>query len=150
MEKSGGKSMEKYMTDLIESMREKLTKEIEGDKETTEIQTTFYNYLCNQTEESLVRGILKEDRTIKGAEKYCISQAFEQRQGNGAMVSHITVYKWVKEYFMLEELPENIRPVPAVVQQTNISKSTAPSVTKQTPKKQEQEEQIDLFEGMEF
>ena len=62
----------------------------------------------------LVLGILKEDRTIAGAEEFVFENARKQATrmngGMGAMVDDVTVYGWVRDYFTMEKLPQKEKP----------------------------------------
>lgn len=88
---------------------DKMLKEM--SKEHSPYQDAFHNWLCTQLDDAeLVSGILKEDRTITGAEEYVFGKAKEQATkmngGMGVMVDDATVFGWVRDYFTLEKLPE--------------------------------------------
>lgn len=81
-----------YLTSQLtiqEQALEKMLKELETEPNNR--LEAIQDWLCQQTDKDLLTGILKEDRTLKGAEAYCIQKAYEIRNGNGAMASHITV-----------------------------------------------------------
>ncbi|MFS1200883.1 Cas9 inhibitor AcrIIA9 family protein [Enterococcus faecalis] len=120
---------------------EKMLKELETDHDST--LEVVHNWLCRQTDEALFLGILKEDRTLKGAMTYCIGKAQEQsKDQSSAMVADEVVFSWIKEYFLLEKLPET--KAVGKVTTTNKKKPTKKSETK--PERKEVDEQIDLFE----
>lgn len=120
---------------------EKMLKELETEHDNT--VEYIHNWLCKQNDESLFQGILKEDRTIKGAVTYCMGKAKEQAQNHSsAMVADEVVFSWVKEYFLLEKLPET--KVVGKVTTTAKKKSTKKSETK--PERKEVDEQMNLFE----
>lgn len=130
--------------DLKQQALDKLLKEMLGEHTTTE--DIIHNWLCEQEEEALWKGILKEDRSIKQAVQYCIEQAFELGSKQQAlMLDNETGFKWVREYFLLEK-----------VELTGLARgfmAPPPTPTKPktlTPKKVEKKqeggiEQIDLF-----
>uniref|UniRef100_UPI0006615A67 Cas9 inhibitor AcrIIA9 family protein n=1 Tax=Enterococcus sp. 255_ESPC TaxID=1579344 RepID=UPI0006615A67 len=119
----------------------KMLKELETDHDST--LEVVHNWLCRQTDEALFLGILKEDRTLKGAMTYCIGKAQEQsKDQSSAMVADEVVFSWIKEYFLLEKLPET--KVVGKVTTTAKKKSTKKSETK--PERKEVDEQMNLFE----
>lgn len=88
-----------------EQALEKMLKELETEHDDT--VEYIHNWLCKQNDESLFQGILKEDRTIKGAVTYCMGKAKEQAENQtSAMVPDEVAFNWIKEYFMLDKLPE--------------------------------------------
>lgn len=92
---------------------DKMLKEM--SKEHSAYQDSFHTWLCTQMDDAeLVLGILKEDRTIAGAEEFVFENARKQATrmngGMGAMVDDVTVYGWVRDYFTMEKLPEKEKP----------------------------------------
>lgn len=92
---------------------DKMLKEM--SKEHSAYQDSFHNWLCTQMDDAeLVSGILKDDRTIAGAEKFVFGKAKEQATkmngGMGVMVDDATVFGWVRDYFTMEKLPEKEKP----------------------------------------
>lgn len=92
---------------------DKMLKEM--SKEHSAYQDSFHNWLCTQMDDAeLVLGILKEDRTIAGAEEFVFENARKQATrmngGMGAMVDDVTVYGWVRDYFTMEKLPQKEKP----------------------------------------
>lgn len=82
---------------------EKMLEEMKQEHSDTE--DCIHTWLCQQQDEKLFQGILKEDRTIKGAVMYCLSEAKKQAGTNqSAMVSDEVVFSWVREYFLLEKV----------------------------------------------
>ena len=87
----------------------------ERSKEHSAYQDSFHTWLCTQMDDAeLVLGILKEDRTIAGAEEFVFENARKQATrmngGMGAMVDDVTVYGWVRDYFTMEKLPQKEKP----------------------------------------
>lgn len=96
---------------------DKMLKEM--SKEHSAYQDSFHNWLCTQMDDAeLVSGILKEDRTIAGAEEFVLDKAVKQAARmnsggplvKGAMIDSITVFGWVRDYFTMEKLPQKEKP----------------------------------------
>ena len=96
---------------------DKMLKEM--SKEHSAYQDSFHTWLCTQMDDAeLVSGILKEDRTIAGAEEFVLDKAVKQATRmnsggqlvEGAMIDSITVFGWVRDYFTMEKLPEKKKP----------------------------------------
>lgn len=89
--------------DLKQQALDKLLKEMLEEHTATE--DSIHNWLCEQEEEALWKGILKKDRSIKQAVQYCIQKAYELRKNQQAlMFDNETVFKWVRDYFLLEKV----------------------------------------------
>ncbi|MCI3027715.1 PcfK-like family protein [Desemzia sp. C1] len=101
------------MTEVKQKALEKMLDEMNGEH--TGAEDTVHNWLCDQNDEKLFEGILKKGRSIKGAMKYCISEASKQKSGNAAMVDDKRVFSWVREYFTAEKEPEIVADVAAEV-----------------------------------
>ena len=74
----------------------------------TPTEDAIHNWIVdNQEDDELISGILTHlDRTIKNAMRYCIRKASKSdyKNGQGAMVDDDTVFSWVKEYFISDEV----------------------------------------------
>jgi phage protein len=74
----------------------------------TPTEDAIHNWIVDhQEDDELIAGILTHlDRTIKDAMAYCIRKASKSdyREGQGAMVDDDTVFSWVKEYFISDEV----------------------------------------------
>lgn len=74
----------------------------------TPTEDAIHNWIVDhQEDDELIAGILKHlDRTIKDAMAYCIRKASKSdyKNGQGAMVDDDTVFSWVKEYFISDEV----------------------------------------------
>ncbi|OTN90621.1 hypothetical protein A5810_002791 [Enterococcus faecium] len=82
---------------------EKMLEEMKEKHSDTEV--CIHSWMCQQQEDELSQGVLKKDRTIKGAVAYCLSQAKKQAGKNqSAIVSDEVVFAWVREYFVLEKV----------------------------------------------
>lgn len=124
---------------------EKMLKEMK--KKHTPTEDVIHNWLCDQEDEELFKGILKDDRSIKGSVQYCSSKASEIKNGNCAMVDDTTVFGWVREYFISDEV--KVKPVAAKVQTSKKAQAAAATSKKKTSKKEVNEGlQIDLFDSL--
>lgn len=74
----------------------------------TPTEDAIHNWIVDhQEDDELIAGILTHlDRTIKDAMGYCIRKASKSdyKNGQGAMVDDDTVFSWVKEYFISDEV----------------------------------------------
>lgn len=107
------------MNNLKVKALDKMLEEMNGEH--TGAEDAIHNWLCDQNDEKLFEGILKKERSIKGALKYCISEASKQKSGNAAMVDDQTVFSWVREYFISDKELEIVADVSAEVT-TSVSK----------------------------
>ena len=112
---------------------DKLNEEMNSEHSPSE--DIFHNWLCEQmeTDDELVHGVLKSDRTIKGALKYCSSKAIKLKTDNVA------------------DKVEIKKSVPAKVvtstKQNVVSKTKKPvSKNQNLPQKENFEEQLTLFD----
>ena len=121
---------------------EKMLKEMEQEHTSTE--DAIHNWLCNQDDDELFKGILKDDRSINGAIGYCAKRAKDQSSGNAAMIDDPTVYEWVIEYFTADKV--DVKPIPVKVVKTGAtSKSKPKAEVKKWSKKKP-----DVNEGLQF
>lgn len=100
---------------------------IEMNEKHSGAEDAIHNWLCDQEDELLFEGILKVDRSIKGAIKYCTSQASKQKNGNVAMIDNETVFGWVKKYFITKKVAKSSEKVTAEV----ISSESIPKMEKE-------------------
>lgn len=112
---------------------DKMLKEM--NEKHTSAEDAIHNWLCDQDDDELMQGILKEDRTIKGAVKYCASKAHKMKDGNVAMVDDQTVFKWVREYFTKKTVKK---------QKVNATVATSTSKPKKENKSKKKEEPVQM------
>lgn len=132
-----------YLEKLQEQALEKMLKELETEHDNT--VEYIHNWLCKQNDESLFQGILKEDRTIKGSVTYCMGKAQEQaekRPNAMVMVTDEVAFSWIKEYFILEKLPE----MKAIGKVVTTAKKKPSKKEESKPQRKEVDEQVKLFE----
>ncbi|EEQ0086029.1 hypothetical protein HCU44_000995 [Listeria monocytogenes] len=110
-------------------------------------EDVIHNWLCTQEEEAIFEGIMKDDRSISGAVKYCSSRASKHQEEGVAMIDDKTVFSWVKKYFISEKVPKSS--IKATVKSTAAKPEKAKVKAKKKPKKttmQEGYEQLDLLD----
>ncbi|EAE9328144.1 hypothetical protein BWG24_04090 [Listeria monocytogenes] len=113
-------------------------------------EDAIHNWLCTQEEEAVFEGIMKDDRSIKGAVNYCSSRASKHQADGVAMIDDKTVFSWVKKYFISEKVPKSS--VKATVKATETKPETAKVKAKKKTKKtkkttaHEGYEQLDLLD----
>ncbi|EAD8741635.1 hypothetical protein A5511_13200 [Listeria monocytogenes] len=110
-------------------------------------EDVIHNWLCTQEEEAIFEGIMKDDRSISGAVKYCSSRASKHQAEGVAMIDDKTVFSWVRKYFISEKVPKSS--VKATVKSTATKPEKAKVKAKKKPKKttmQEGYEQLDLLD----
>lgn len=134
------------MIDTKNKALEKMLEEM--NKKHTPSEDAIHNWLCDQEDEELLNGVLKEGRTIKGAMQHCMAEASKQRVGNAAMIDDPTVFSWVRRYFTDDSVPKNQNEIKAEVVSTETKKEKRKS---RKPKKEKAElidegEQLSLLD----
>ena len=130
---------------MINDAHEKLLTEMnENDNPAIE---NIHVYLNQSMDDHLAIKILNEEKTIKEAFKYVVSKAKEQANGSAsAMVSKETVYEWVKEFYLNDDI--KVKKATKEVKKKTTNKKSTISVqqSKKTSKVKDNEyEQISLF-----
>ena len=92
------------MSKLKEKALSKMLEEM--NNEHTPVEDAIHNWLCNQDDEKILLGILRKDRSIKGAVMYMASLAKQSIVGNMAVVDDATGLGWVRDYFIIETIEE--------------------------------------------
>ena len=130
---------------------DKMLKEMEKDHSPTE--DVIHNWLCNQEDQELFTGILKEGKSIKNSLSFCASKArAQQTSGSVAMVDYSTVFGWIREYFLSdgpEPKPTNVKVKSLAADKPKV-KPEAPKPAKNDFKKKSksigEENQLSLFD----
>ncbi|HEM4717504.1 TPA: hypothetical protein U1137_000520 [Streptococcus suis] len=137
------------MANLKQQALDKMLKEMEQEHSPSEDR--IHNWLCEQEDDELFQGVLKEGYTIKAALKYVSNKAREFAQNGMACILDETVFEWVREYFLSNSKVENIRQVPVEPvkkekpkKQEKIEKATASKPAK--PEKGVVENQMSIFD----
>jgi len=109
----------------------------------------IHNWLCDQTDDTLFENICQDGKTIKAAFKYCVKNAYKNKENNCAMIADSVVFGWVVDYFN-SDLKEVKSSVTASIITSNDKK---PETNKESPKinvkssqKKADFERINLFE----
>ncbi|WP_159641637.1 hypothetical protein [Erysipelothrix anatis] len=99
----------------IELAHEKMLEEMKSDL--GPVGERLHVWLCNQEDEILIDGILKSDRTIKGATEYCYAQGAKaaQRFGNHGVFNNTPEWEFemATKYFTSETIdPKELKKWP--------------------------------------
>ncbi len=78
---------------------EKLLAEVSVPHDTT--TDILHNWVCDQDNDAIYKGIVEQDKTIKDVIAYCGKKAKKAAESGAsmAMVDEDTVFGWVSEYF---------------------------------------------------
>lgn len=137
---------QKALDKMLEEMNEKHTP----------TEDIIHNWICDQEDEELFKGILKEGKTINGAVKYCAAQAQKQKTGNMAMIDDATVFSWIRKYFVSGKVKEekvdarvevSTEPKEDKITATN-SRKRRPDPRDKKQKSKDEELQLSLFDSL--
>lgn len=133
------------MADIRKTAFAKMLKEMQEKHSGAE--DAIHNWLCDQDDETLLQGILKEGHTIKGAMQYCVSQAEKQKTGNAAMIDDQTVFSWVRKYFVsVEQIETGNTQAVVTVGATPDPKAKTERKRKETKANPQEQEQLSLLD----
>lgn len=71
-----------------------------------------HNWICDQEDEELFKGILKERYSLKCALSHAKEKARKFAENGVACIDDATVFRWVREYFISNSQVSNIEQVP--------------------------------------
>lgn len=91
----------------------------------------IHNWICDQEDEELFQGILKERYSLTCALKYAKEKARNFAENGVACIDDETVFGWIRDYFISNSKVSNIEQVPVE------------SIKKEKPQNS-QEEKIDV------
>ena len=120
------------MNEIKEKALAKLLEEMKKDHGPAE--DAIHNWICDQEDEELFQGILKERYSLKCALKYAKEKARKFAEDGVACIDDNTVFGWVREYFISNSKVSNIEQVP--VEPVKKNKADKP--------KNSQEEKVDV------
>ncbi|MXQ49540.1 hypothetical protein GRB29_09225 [Streptococcus pneumoniae] len=130
------------MLDVKQKALDKMLREMNKDHSPAE--DAIHNWISDQNDERLFKGVLDEKKSIKEALKYCANQAQKIKVNNCAMVDDKTVYGWVYKYFT-----GKIHKVDLVQASVTVGQEPKKPTVKKTRKtKYEVDGQLDLFGGL--
>lgn len=135
------------MSKLKEKALSKMLEEM--NNEHTPVEDAIHNWLCNQDDEKILLGILRKDRSIKGAVMYMASLAKQSIVGNMAVVDDATGLGWVRDYFIIETIEETKELHFEVKSAAKKSEKTVNKKHKPKTSFAVDEEQISLFDDLE-
>ncbi|EDN8094805.1 Cas9 inhibitor AcrIIA9 family protein [Listeria monocytogenes] len=127
-----------------EKALEKMLDEMNGIHSGAE--DVIHNWLCDQEEQAIFEGVLKKDRSIKGAVKYCSSRASKHQHEGVAMIDDETVFSWVRKYFISEKVPKNSTKTTVKTTAEKLKPKQKPKPKQKEEKSQEGFEQLDLLD----
>lgn len=133
--------MQSVLSKTKERALAKMLKEM--NKDHTHAEDSIHNWICEQNDDELFAGILKEHKSIKQAMQYCISQARKESSGNSAMVDDNTVFGWIRDYFINDDIKVDNK-VSAKVTTGSKTKKTKPKTKKKTETKKKIEKSEEL------
>ncbi|MGM8140065.1 Cas9 inhibitor AcrIIA9 family protein [Enterococcus italicus] len=121
----------------------------EMNEEHTGSEDRIHNWLCDQNDDQLLSGILKDGKSIRKAIEFCSDKARALAVQGVAIVDDGEVYKWVHEYFTTEpakkvKTKNRKKDLDKEIQEVR-SKNEGSTVTK-TRKKVDQGEQLSLLD----
>lgn len=130
---------------MIEEANNKLLKEMESNSNPS--IDNIHVYLNQNMDDHLASKVLNEEKTIQEAFKYVFSKAKEQANGStSSMVPKETVYEWVKEFYLNDDI--KVKKATKEAKKKAINKKVTSNVqqSKKSSKVKDNEyEQISLF-----
>jgi hypothetical protein len=83
---------EKALSKMLTEMNEKHSPAIDR----------IHNWLCDQDDEELYQGIMKDGKTIHGGFAFAKSKAQKEAKDGVACIEDETVFGWIRDYFTTE------------------------------------------------
>ena len=138
-------------SDIKQQALDKMLKEM--NQEHSPSEDRIHNWICEQDDDELFQGILKDGYTIKCSLDYAKGKAREFANNGVACIDDNTVFGWIREYFLSNSKLENIKQVPVesvkkVNDKLNVVRVTEPKPTKKKIKKEKGvvETQMSIFD----
>lgn len=138
-------------TDIKQQALDKMLEEM--NQEHSPSEDHIHNWICEQDDDELFQGILKDGYTIKYSLDYAKGKAQEFAKNGVACIDDETVFGWVREYFLSNSKLENIKQVPVesvkkVNDKLNVVKAADPEPAKKKVKKEKGvvETQMSIFD----
>lgn len=98
------------MNDIKEKALAKLLEELNQPHDAA--LDRVHNWICDQEDEELFKGILKERYSLKCALSHAKEKARKFAENGVACIDDATVFRWVREYFISNSQVSNIKQVP--------------------------------------
>lgn len=138
-------------TDIKQQALDKMLKEM--NQEHSPSEDRIHNWICEQDDDELFQGILKDGYTIKCSLDYAKGKAREFAKNGVACIDDETVFGWAREYFLSNSKLKNIKQVPVesvkkVNDKLNVVKAAYPESAKKKVKKEKGvvETQMSIFD----
>ena len=112
--------LENNMNDTKEKALAKLLEELNQPHDTA--LDRVHNWICDQEDEELFKGILKE--------RYSLKCALSHAKEKVACIDDATVFRWVREYFISNSQVSNIKQVPVESVKKKVEKPKNPPENK--------------------
>ncbi|WP_314913446.1 Cas9 inhibitor AcrIIA9 family protein [Streptococcus constellatus] len=138
-------------SDIKQQALDKMLEEMNHEHSPSEDR--IHNWLCEQDDDELFQGILKDGYTIKCSLDYVKGKAREFAKNGVACIDDETVFGWIREYFLSNSKLDNIQQVPVekvkkVNDKLNVVKAADPESAKKKVKKEKGvvETQMSIFD----
>ena len=89
-----------------------------------------HNWICDQEDNELFEGILKERYSLKCALSFAKEKARKFAKNGVACIDDATVFRWIREYFISNSQVSNIKQVPVESVKKKIEKTKNPPENK--------------------
>lgn len=90
------------MSDLKEQALAKMLEEMNQNH--TSAEDRIHNWLCEQDDEELLKGILWKNKSISESIDYCGQKARQMAMRGVAVVDGEEILSWIREYFTTKDL----------------------------------------------
>lgn len=101
---------ENEMNEIKEKALAKLLEELNQPHDTA--LDRVHNWICDQEDNELFEGILKERYSLKCALSFAKEKARKFAENGVACIDDATVFRWIREYFISNSQVSNINQVP--------------------------------------
>lgn len=98
------------MNEIKEKALAKLLEELNQPHDTA--LDRVHNWICDQEDNELFEGILKERYSLKCALSFAKEKARKFAENGVACIDDATVFRWIREYFISNSQVSNINQVP--------------------------------------
>lgn len=142
------------MDEIKQKALTKLEKELL--EEPNDMEKAIAEWLKNQSDLELFKGMIEEQKNIKNARQYAYNEAHKHEVGGCAIIKDETVYQWIADYYTTpmiiakantlkkETAKEKAKPKPKL-QCINTVKKEPLKTVKEPKGKQMEGEQLDLL-----
>lgn len=115
------------MTEIKEKALAKMLEELNKPHDIA--MDRIHNWICDQEDEDLFQGILKDGYSIKCSLDYAKNKARKFAENGVACIDDETVYGWVKEYFLSNSSVSTLRQVPVEARKKQVNTNPKPQQT---------------------